>query len=44
MALLEQRVQSSGSTRGTFSVRPPPVMWARPLTGHSRSISSSGLT
>ena len=34
----------SGSTRGMLSVRPPPVMCARPCTGSARISASSGLT
>ena len=34
----------SGSTRGMFSVRPPPVMWAMPFTLISSSTASTGFT
>ncbi|MNY17267.1 hypothetical protein D3C86_1505730 [compost metagenome] len=37
-------VTLSASTRGTFSVRPPPVMWAMPLTGSVSISESSGFT
>ncbi|OPZ06955.1 MAG: hypothetical protein BWZ09_00045 [Alphaproteobacteria bacterium ADurb.BinA305] len=39
-------VSSSRRMRGTFSVMPPPVMWAMPLTtpGIARMSSSMGLT
>jgi hypothetical protein len=33
-----------GSTRGMFSVRPPPVMWARPFTAISARSASTGFT
>jgi hypothetical protein len=34
----------AGSTRGMFSVRPPPVMCAMPFTAILPSTSSTGFT
>jgi hypothetical protein len=42
--LLEPRLGSSGSTRGMFSVSPPPVMCAMPFTATFAITASTGFT